>query len=102
MRRTDGAADGINFEYTEDGTCNINLEGGQMIDSVSGGLSYLLYDVYNGGSVAFYVFYQSAGKMVAAYAKGAKDITYGVEITDKNNVLGFDVDGTGYSLTLLE
>ncbi len=38
------------LEFTADGFCNANLEGGQMIDSVSGGLSYLLYDMYQGGS----------------------------------------------------
>lgn len=43
--------DGLNVEYTKDGTCNVNLEGGNKIETVSGGLSYLLYDMYTGGSV---------------------------------------------------
>ncbi len=38
------------FEFAADGYCNANLEGGEMIDSVSGGLSYLLYEMYKGGS----------------------------------------------------
>lgn len=41
---------GFIFEYTDFGTCNLNLEGGTSIDSVSGGLAYLLYDIYAGGS----------------------------------------------------
>lgn len=40
---------GIMFEFTEHGTCNLNLEGGEVIDAVGGGLSYLLYDMYTGG-----------------------------------------------------
>lgn len=45
------AKDGIVFEYTDLGTCNLNLEGGEKIDGVSGGLSYLLFDNYGGGSL---------------------------------------------------
>lgn len=41
---------GIVLEYTKDGYCNLNLEGGVNIDKVSGGLEYLLHDVYEGGS----------------------------------------------------
>lgn len=37
------------LEFTGDGYCNANLEGGEKIDSVYGGLSYLIYDVYRGG-----------------------------------------------------
>ena len=41
----------LNFEFTEDGTFNANLEGGARIESVDGGLSSLLYKTYQGGSV---------------------------------------------------
>lgn len=44
-------AEGVMFEYTQTGLCNLNLEGGEKIDEVSGGLSYLLYDQYGGGSL---------------------------------------------------
>ena len=37
------------LEYTPDGYCHANMEGGEVLDSVSGGLSYLLYDMYKGG-----------------------------------------------------
>lgn len=40
---------GIMFEYNAQGYCNVNLESGEIIDSVSGELSYLLYDMYEGG-----------------------------------------------------
>lgn len=38
------------LEFTKDGYCNANIEGGEAIDNVSGGLSYLVYDMYKGGS----------------------------------------------------
>ncbi len=41
----------ITLEYTDSGTFNVNFEGGEKIDSVGGGLSYLLFDMYKGGSV---------------------------------------------------
>lgn len=37
------------FEFTEDGFCNVNLEGGEVLDSVSGNMSYLLYQMFRGG-----------------------------------------------------
>lgn len=43
--------DGIMFEYTKEGYCNLNLEGGEKIDEISGGLSYLLYDNFGGGDL---------------------------------------------------
>lgn len=42
---------GIYIQYTDTGFCNLNLEDGQVIDEVSGGLSYLLYDNFNGGTL---------------------------------------------------
>lgn len=43
--------EGIHFQYTNMGFCNLNLEGGRIIDEVSGGLSYLLYDNFAGGTL---------------------------------------------------
>lgn len=43
--------EGLVFEYTQLGYCNLNLEGGEKIDEVSGGLSYLLFDNYGGGDL---------------------------------------------------
>ena len=46
-----GAADaGVEVVYKMDGTFDVSLEGGQKLKSVDGGLSYLLYDLYNGAS----------------------------------------------------
>ncbi len=46
-----GVADmGVNIEYTKDGTCNINYEGGEDVVGIKGGMSYLLYNVYDKGS----------------------------------------------------
>lgn len=42
---------GVFFEYTDIGTCNLNLERGLGIESVGGYLSYLLYDTFEGGSL---------------------------------------------------
>lgn len=44
-----GKADNIMLELTDTGFCNANLEGGEIIDAVTGGLSYLLYNMYQGG-----------------------------------------------------
>ena len=47
-----GATDeGFSLEYTDDGTCNLNFEDGKFVDSIAGGLSYLINDVYYGGSL---------------------------------------------------
>jgi len=43
--------EGVYFEYTPTGLCNLNLEGGEKIDEVSGGLSYLLFDNSGGGDL---------------------------------------------------
>lgn len=39
------------MEYADDGTFNLNVEGGDNIESATGGLTYLLNDVFEGGSV---------------------------------------------------
>lgn len=49
LSEQNGDEEQIVLEFTGDGLCNANLEGGEKIDSVSGGLSYLIYDTYRGG-----------------------------------------------------
>ncbi len=44
-----GYHEGMLFEFNKEGYCNVNYEGGEVIDSVAGALSYLLYDMYEGG-----------------------------------------------------
>lgn len=38
----------IHLELTDKGICKLNLEGGAVMDSVTGGLTYLLWDNYDG------------------------------------------------------
>lgn len=38
----------IHMEFTDKGICKLNLEGGAVMDSVTGGLTYLLWDNYDG------------------------------------------------------
>ena len=51
LRNGNGFEEGIRLEYTKEGKCNLNLEDGINIDNISGGLSYLFHDMYEGGSV---------------------------------------------------
>lgn len=39
----------IHMEFTDKGFCRLNLEGGEVMDSVTGGLTYLMWDNYDGG-----------------------------------------------------
>ncbi len=78
--------DDVNFEYTDKGTFNLNLENGERIENVSGGLSYLIYDVYEGGSV---------GSLVGTTSFRYEDSA--LEISSENNTLSFtmeDFNGT--------
>lgn len=72
--------DGIMFEYNTAGYCNVNFEGGEVIDSVSGALSYLLYDMYEGGDY---------GALVGTTSfEGG----YPLEIGPDNNTLTFTIE----------
>lgn len=74
-----GLADGIMFQMTGDGYCNVNFEGGEVIDAVSGSLSYLLYDMNEGGEF---------GALI-----GTTSIVdgYPLQITSQNNALEFTI-----------
>lgn len=41
----------FDIEFTEEGYVNGNFEGGEIIDAITGGLSYLLYDKFGGGGI---------------------------------------------------
>lgn len=72
---------GINVEYTDQGTFNINLEGGQKIEDVGGELAYLLYDTYEGGSV---------GALIGTtYFPDDYEV---LTISSQNNNISFDVE----------
>ena len=82
----------IFFEFTQENYCNVNYEGGQIIDSVSGTLSYLLYDMYEGGDF---------GALI-----GTTDFSSGrpLTISSENNTMTFveeDFDGNATEITLV-
>ena len=72
---------GINVEYTDKGTFNINLEDGEKIEEVTGSLAKLLYDSYEGGSV---------GALIGTTSFPNDRIK--MPISNQNNNLSFDVE----------
>ncbi len=52
-----GNGDGTKFvmKYTEGGFVNVSLENGEKVDGITGGLSYLMYDTYKGGSTGMLI-----------------------------------------------
>lgn len=82
--------EGIVLSYTDLGTCNLSLEGGEKIDEVDGGLSYLLYDHYGGGSL---------GALIGTTIFEDNDSAYITIARNKNDTIKFvalpaDWDGT--------
>lgn len=78
---------GLALEYTAKGTCNLNLEGGVRIDEAGGGLAYLLYDSYEGGST---------GALIGT-TFFPDDVSSLPIVTGKNDTMSFDIeslDGT--------
>lgn len=85
--------DDVNFEYSDNGTFNLNLENGEYIEGVSGGLAYLIYDVYDGGSVGSLV---GTTSFPYDYSK--------LEIGSENNTLSFsmeDFDGNKSTVEII-
>ena len=86
---------GFSLEYTSSGTCNLNFDGGLSIDSVTGGLSYLLYDMYEGGSV---------GALIGTTQFNTDDEESTLDIVaGQNDYMEFDIeslDGTTQHITL--
>lgn len=80
---------GMRFEFTTQGTCNLNLEGGVSIDEAKGGLAYLLYDVYEGGSTGALIG-------TTAFESDSPDVKLSI-VAGKNDEISFDIvslDGT--------
>lgn len=73
--------EGLVLEYTEDGTFNLNFEGGEKIESVGGNLAYLIYDMYEGGSVGALV-----GTTSFPYESSK------LTITGENNNMSFSIE----------
>ena len=74
-----GLAEGIMFEMTGNGYCNVNYEGGEVIDAVSGSLSYLLYDMNEGGQFGALIG-------TTSFVEGRP-----LRITSENNTLAFTI-----------
>lgn len=112
--------EGIVVEYTNDGTFNIGVEGGQKVEEITGELAYLLYDTYKGGSVGALIgtttFTTENSKLTISNANNnlAFDIetfdgnTSSVDITIPNgsyrrqeiiDILNEKLDGTGVTAT---
>lgn len=68
---------GLSLEFTKTGRCNVNLEGGVDIDSVSGGLAYLIYGSFDGGAY---------GSLLGTTAFVGD---YPLSITSENNTITF-------------
>ena len=81
MEAAGGKTVGINLEYTDAGTCNLNIEGGYSIEAVSGGLSYLINDMYTGGSV---------GALIGTTAFASDNSRLEI-VTGKNDELSFEI-----------
>ncbi len=80
--------DGIMFELSDKGFYNVNYEGGEFIDSVSGALSYLLYDTHEGGEFGALIG-------TTSFASG-----YPLNINSENNHLSFVIqDMQGNTVT---
>ncbi len=71
----------IVMEYSDDGTFNLCVEGGSEIISTTGGLNYLLYETYKGGSVGSLI-----GTTV--FEKESDRL----EIGSQNNTLKFNIE----------
>ena len=72
------------FQLTADGYCNVNFEGGEVIDAVSGSLSYLLYEMNEGGEFGALIG-------TTSFVSGRP-----LKITSENDTLAFtiqDMDG---------
>ena len=68
------------FEYTGKGYCNINYENGASIESVSGGLTYLLHDMSQGGSLGCLIG-------TTKFTDDSK-----LNVTSYNNTLSFTIE----------
>ncbi len=83
---------GIVVEYTDAGTFNISIEGGEKIEEITGELAYLLYDTYEGGSV---------GALIGTTSFVTENSR--LTIANENNNLAFDIeyfDGTTTSVDI--
>lgn len=85
---------GIHFNYNDRGFCDLSLEGGRVVDEVSGGLSYLLYDNFAGGTLGALIgttaFPDDTSPILLVKDKENSQMTFQLlnpeDLTDKINV----------------
>ncbi len=82
MEQMDGFDTWFQVELADDGHVNVNLEGGTYINSVTGGLSYLLYDMYRGGGTGALL-----GTTIFTTDTDTLDI-----VADRNDYMEFDIE----------
>lgn len=77
-------SDSIRFfvEYNKNGYVDATLEGGAMLDCVFGGLSYLLYDMYKGGTMGALI-----GTTIFSSEAARLDI-----VANKNDSMSFTIE----------
>ena len=88
---------GFNMEYTKEGTCNLNFEGGSEIVGITGKLSYLLNDVYDGGSVGALI-----GTTTFPYENKGLEIAAGKNDFMHFDILDFNGNTDGMDITIPE
>lgn len=94
----------IHLEFTEQGVCRLNLENGEVMDSVSGGLTYLLWDNYDGGGYGTLIgtteFFDETTPILEVVQGQNNEMTFWIEYFDgvtPSQQLTIDLldDGTG-------
>lgn len=73
-------ADGISLEYTEENCCNMVIQEGEEIAEITGGLSYLFFDEFEGSQV---------GSLIGTTVF---DPNFPLIINEKNNELKFTIE----------
>lgn len=76
----------IHMEFTDKGFCRLNLEGGEVIDSVTGALTYLMWDNYDGGGYGTLIgttsFYDDTTPILEVYQGKNDKMEFWIEYFD--------------------
>lgn len=76
----------IHMEFTDKGVCKLNLEGGEVIDSVTGALTYLMWDNYDGGGYGTLIgttsFYDDTTPILEVYQGKNDKMEFWIEYFD--------------------
>jgi len=83
INRDMGQGTRLVMNYTKDGYINATLEDGVSIDLIKGGLSYLMYDMYRGGSL---------GALIGTTIFATEDAKLAI-FRGKNDSMTFEMEG---------